>query len=66
MAACKGGPPAGSNFAYACPLTETILLGNLALRTGKPLEWDAEKLQVTNEPEANQYVRREYRKGWEL
>jgi predicted dehydrogenase len=64
--ACKGGPPAMSNFDYAGPLTEVVVVGVLALRTGKTIEWDAENLRATNCPEANQYVRREYRKGWTL
>jgi predicted dehydrogenase len=64
--ACKGGKPACSNFDYAGPLTEVVLLGNLALRTGKGLDWDGRNMRVTNVPEANQYVRREYRAGWTL
>jgi predicted dehydrogenase len=55
-----------SHFGYSGPLTELVLLGNLAIRTGKRIEWDSENLCVTNVPEANQYVRRECRKGWEL
>ena len=65
--ACKGGEPAGANFAdYAGPLTEMVLLGNLAVRTGKKVVWDSEQMKVTNVPEANKYVAREYRKGWTL
>ncbi|HTL29553.1 MAG TPA: Gfo/Idh/MocA family oxidoreductase [Tepidisphaeraceae bacterium] len=64
--ACKGGPAALSNFDYAGPLTETVLLGNLAVRTDKRVEWDASSMKSTNVPEANQYVKREYRKGWSL
>ncbi|HOZ48587.1 MAG TPA: Gfo/Idh/MocA family oxidoreductase [Candidatus Hydrogenedentes bacterium] len=64
--ACKGGPPAGGNFDYAAPFSEMVLLGNLAIRVGKRIEYDAESLNVTNCPEANQYIRREYRKGWRL
>lgn len=59
--ACKGGVPAGSNFDYAGPLTEAVLLGNLAIRTGKKIEWDGDNLRVTNVEEANQYVRTEFR-----
>jgi predicted dehydrogenase len=56
-----------SNFDYAGLLTETILLGNAAMRAGKKkLEWDGEKLRFTNEPSANQYLHYEYRKGWTL
>jgi len=64
--ACKGGKPAMSNFDYAALLTETILLGNLAMRVGKKVEWDGENMKSTNCPDAEQYVRREYRKGWSL
>jgi len=66
IAACKGGPPAGSNFNHAGPLTEMVLLGNVALRAGRRIEWDAEKLRVSNLPEAARFVRREYRTGWAL
>jgi len=66
IAACKGGPPAGSNFSYAGPLTETVLLGNVALRVGKKLTWDSAGLQVSNCPEAAALIRRDYRKGWSL
>ena len=57
-----------SNFGYAGRLTETILVGNLAIRgpEGKRIEWDAKNLKSTNVPEVNQYVTREYRSGWEL
>jgi predicted dehydrogenase len=64
--ACKGGKPAGANFSYAGPMTETVLLGVVAIRTRKYLEWDAVNLKATNCPEADQYIRPEYRKGWEL
>ena len=47
-------------------MTEAVLLGNVALRAGKKIEWDAENLKVTNAPEANRFIRREYRKGWAL
>jgi len=55
-----------SNFDYAAMLTETILLGNVAMRVGKKLEWDGPAMQVTNCPEAAQHIRPEYRKGWTL
>ncbi len=64
--ACKGGQPAWSNFDYAGPMTEAMLLGLVALRTGEKIEWDAKKMRVTNLPEANELVRHEYRKGWVL
>ncbi|MFN3487156.1 MAG: hypothetical protein ACK44W_16955 [Planctomycetota bacterium] len=66
LRACKGGPKAFSNFDYAGPLTEFILLGNVAIRAGKRIEWDAENLKVKNCPEADPWIRRERRKGWEL
>jgi len=66
VAACKGGRPALSNFDYAAMLTETILLGNVAMRVGKKLEWDGPNLRVTNAPEAAQYIKPEYRAGWSL
>jgi len=47
-------------------LTETVLLGTVAYRAGMKLEWDAENMEVTNCPAANQYIRREYRHGWTL
>jgi predicted dehydrogenase len=64
--ACKSGQPAGSEFAYSGPLTETCLLGNIAKRVDGRIEWDAANLKVTNLAEANRYVRTEYRKGWSL
>jgi len=64
--ACKGGAPCLSGFEYAVPLTEFVLLGNVALRTGKKIEWDAKNLRVTNTTAAAQYIRREYRKGWDI
>lgn len=64
--ACKGGEPACSNFDVAAPFTEWILLGTLALRMDTKLEWDAEKMKVTNHPEANKYAKTIYRKGWKI
>jgi len=66
IAACKGGKPGYSNFDIAAYLTEIILLGCVALRAGKKLEWDGPKMKAKNAPEAAQFVRRQYRKGWEL
>jgi len=66
VAACKGGPAAASNFDYAGLFTETILLGNVAIRAGKKIEWDGSKMEVTNDKDANRFLQREYRKGWSL
>jgi predicted dehydrogenase len=72
-AACKGGPPAGSNFDWAGPLAETVLLGNVALRpqlrqelTGKTLLWDSAAFRFTNSDQANRWLKRAYRIGWGL
>jgi predicted dehydrogenase len=62
--AAKGGPKATSNFDYGGPLTELVLLGNVALRTGEKLHWDAKALKATNCAAADRYIRSEYRDGW--
>jgi predicted dehydrogenase len=64
--ACKGGPRAASNFDCAGPLTETVLLGNVAIRAQQRIEWDPVEMKVTNVPDANVWLRREYRAGWAL
>jgi predicted dehydrogenase len=64
--ACKGGPAALSNFDYAGPMTEAVLLGNVAMRAGQKILWDSKKLKVTNVPEANRFIRTQYRKGWKV
>ena len=66
ITACKGGPPALSDFSYSGPLTELVLLGNVAIRTGQELQWDGNTMKATNRPEADPYIRRPYRPGWEL
>jgi predicted dehydrogenase len=64
--ACKGqGPAPGSNFLYSGWITESNHLGNVAYRTGKKLEWDSVSLCARNTPEADQFIRRPYRKGWD-
>ena len=62
--ACKGGKPGGANFEFEGPVTETVLLGNVALRTGKKLYWDGPNMKVVNPVEAQQYVTSEYRPGF--
>jgi predicted dehydrogenase len=64
--ACKTGAPTTCPFDYSGPLTEANHLGNVAYRVGKKLTWDAQNLQAVNAPEAQRYIRRQYRKGWEL
>ena len=65
-ACIKGEPTTTCDFSYSGPLAETAMLGVVAFRTGKALEWDAAHLKATNAPEADRYIRKEYRKGWEL
>jgi predicted dehydrogenase len=64
--AIKGGAPAGANFEFTARVTETILLGNAALRAGKKLAWDGGNLKVTNDSAAAKFLHREYRAGWTL
>ncbi len=65
LRACKGGKPACSNFEYSGPLSETVLMGNLAVRfPNELLLWNGEKIEVTNNDEANSFVMRRYRQGW--
>ena len=65
--ACLGGEPTESHFAQTGPMTEAILLGTVAIRVpGQKLEWDHARMKVTNHPEANRYLKRAYRKGWQV
>ena len=64
--ACKKGGSTTCNFDYSGALSEAILLGNVAYRTGKTIDWDAEQLKARGCPEADAFIQREYRKGWEL
>ena len=64
--ACKTGSPTTCNFDYSGAVTESLLLGNIAFRTGKKLDWDGEAMEVADCPEANELLWREYREGWEL
>lgn len=65
-AACQGGPKTMSNFDYAGPLVEFLLLANVATLFGQTLEFDPLACKITNHPEADAALRREYRKGWTL
>ena len=64
--ACKGGDAACSNFSVAAPFTEWITLGVLAYRFEGKLEWDSEKMRITNNAEANKFIKPMFRKGWSL
>jgi predicted dehydrogenase len=67
IAACKGGPPPRSNFDFAGPLTEAVLLGSACVRNGGgKLVWDSAAMKITNDPAANRYLHYEYRNGWSL
>src|SRR4029079_19229414 len=64
--ACKTGSPTLCTFDYSGPLTEANHLGNVAFRAGMRLEWDTKNMKFPNAPEAEQFLGREYRKGWSL
>jgi predicted dehydrogenase len=64
--ACKTGRPTGTRFDYAGPLTELVLLGNVALRAGRKIGWDGPNMKVTDGPQDDLFIRREYREGWSL
>jgi len=64
--AIKGGPPTESDFGYASRLTESLLVGMLALRTGQKIEWDAQRMEAKGCPEADFYIRPQFRRGWEM
>jgi len=66
VAACKGEAKTLSNFGYAAVLTESLLLGNVALRVGKKIEWDSHRMVATGCPEAEQFIRPKFREGWTL
>ncbi len=67
LLACRTGSPTRSNFDFAGPLTEAVLLGMVCVRNGgDKLYWDSANLKVTNDADANRYLHYEYRKGWEL
>ena len=66
MAACKAGLQPCASFERSAPLAEIVLLGNVALLTGAPIEWDSQKMHVTRASGASRFIRREYRKGWSL
>jgi hypothetical protein len=64
--ACKGGDPACSNFEVASPFVEWMLLGVIALRHEGKLEYDSEKMRITNNNDANKLLKPTFRKGWEF
>ena len=66
IAACKGEGTPLSNFGYASVLTESLLIGNVALRVGNEIQWDAQNMHATNCPEANTFIHPQFRDGWSL
>lgn len=64
--ACKTGEPTSCNFEYSGALTEAVLLGNVAFRIGRKLEWDTARLRARGCREANEFIQHEYRKGWTI
>jgi hypothetical protein len=64
--AAKGKAEASCPFEYAARLTEVMLLGIVALRAGSKIHYDGANMRVTNQPQANDYLRREYRQGWSV
>ncbi|MHC4120383.1 MAG: Gfo/Idh/MocA family protein [Planctomycetota bacterium] len=64
--AIRGGEPAGCNFDWAQIITEAVLLGNIAIRCDKTLQYDAEKMEFANNDKANDQIRPDYRSGWTL
>jgi predicted dehydrogenase len=64
--AAKGGEPACSNFSVASPFVQWMLLGVIAMKYEGKLEWDAEKMRFTNNPDANKWLRPRFRKGWKF
>jgi hypothetical protein len=64
--ACKGGAEACSNFDYAAPFTEVVLLGVIAQHFDSKLLWDGNSMKITNHSDANKLVKGPYRKGWKV
>jgi hypothetical protein len=64
--ACKTGGPTTCNFEYSGALTQAALLGNVAYRTGKKIEWDSKHLRARNCPQADKFIQHQYRAGWKI
>jgi predicted dehydrogenase len=64
--ACRGRGKTMSDFGYASRLSESLLLGDVALRTGKPIQWDSSAMRATNAPEADPFIKPTFRQGWSL
>ena len=66
LRACKTGEPTTCNFDYSGALTETVLLGNVAYRAGRKLDWDSRSLRATNCAQAAEFIHHRYRAGWKI
>ena len=66
ITACKTGSRTGSNFEYAGPFTEVVLLGNIAYRVGEEIEFNPKRFKITNHDKADGMLSKDYRKGWEI
>lgn len=66
ISACKEGGQPCASFEHSAPLAEMVLLGNVALASGRPIEWDGEKGEVSGDAAASRFIRKEYREGWSL
>jgi len=66
LSACRGGEPSPGSFLNAAAITDTVNLGTVALRAGRKVRFDSKNTKITNAPEANKYLYRDYRDGWEL
>jgi len=66
LQACQGGDPSPGGFLNAAAITDTVNLGTVALRAGKKVLFDSDKMKITNDSEANKYLYRDYQEGWEL
>ena len=64
--AIKTGSKTTCNFDYSGPLTEVVLLGNIAHRTNTPVVWDYKKMKATGQSQADEFINHQYSKGWEL
>jgi hypothetical protein len=62
----RNGGPTTTNFDYAGALTEAVLLGTVAYRHGGKIDWDGANLKITNAPDVQKWLHKEYRKGWTL
>ncbi len=64
--ACREGTPTTCNFGYSGPLSEAVLLGNVAYRSGRRIDWNGPAMKVTNASDADALVRKAYRSGWDV